>query len=70
MRIHCLAGILFTFLPATVQAFPPFRTTDAHTADPWELETRLGLLGFKRSGSANTYSSPLLRINFGIPQRI
>jgi hypothetical protein len=29
---------------ARVAAFPPYRSTDAGTADPWVLEPRLGLI--------------------------
>ena len=51
-------------------AFPPYRSTDAETADPWDLEGRLGLIRFTRDEGENAYASPLLRINFGLPQRV
>lgn len=51
-------------------AFPPYRSTDAETADPWDLEGRLGFVRFTRDEGENTYASPLLRINFGLPQRV
>ena len=51
-------------------AFPPYRTTDAGTADPWELEGRLGMLRLRRDRSENVYSSPLLRFNLGLPHAI
>ncbi len=49
-------------------AFPPYRSTDADTADPGTLEVRLGLLRIAREHQDNTYESPLLRINLGLPR--
>lgn len=51
-------------------AFPPDRTTDAGTADPGELEVRLGVLRLRRDRGDGIYSSPLLRLNFGLPRAI
>jgi hypothetical protein len=53
----------------TVQAmaFPPYRSTDADVADPWTLEARLGLLKLVRDEGQNSYTTPLLRLNLGIP---
>lgn len=43
-------------------AFPPYRSTDADTADPWWLEARLGLLSLSRDGEDTDYSPPLSRM--------
>lgn len=48
-------------------AFPPYRSTDAETAEPLVLEARLGLLRLRRAESTNSYSVPLLRLNYGLP---
>lgn len=56
--------------PGSVRAFPPYRSTDAETADPWSLEARLGLLRWAQDGEATAYSSPLLRLNFGLPHGV
>jgi hypothetical protein len=55
---------------ATAAAFPPYRSTDAETADPWVLEGRLGLIRFTRDEGQNTYTAPLLRVNFGLPHGV
>jgi hypothetical protein len=60
------AIFMMTF-PWRAAAFPPYRSTDADTAAPWMLETRLGLLRVQREGDETTYSSPLLRVNLGLP---
>jgi hypothetical protein len=52
---------------APASAFPPYRSTDADVADPWTLEGRLGLLKYVRDEGTNSYTTPLLRLNFGIP---
>jgi hypothetical protein len=62
--------ISFTSLSTTASAFPPYRSTDAETADPWTLEARLGLVRVVRDGDANEYTSPLLRVNLGLPSNI
>jgi hypothetical protein len=59
--------IAFTSLSTTASAFPPYRSTDAETADPWTLEARLGLVRIERDGDSNEYASPLLRANLGLP---
>ena len=51
-------------------AFPPYRSTDAGTADPWVLEARLGVLRLRRDRGDNVYSSPLLRLNLGLPHAV
>lgn len=50
--------------------FPPYRSTDAETADPWTLEARLGLFRITREGRHNAYASPLLRVNLGLPRNL
>ena len=62
-------ALLLTLLlwPAPLLAFPPYRSTDAETAAPWTLETRLGLLRVRHDGPDTTYISPLLRLNLGLP---
>jgi hypothetical protein len=52
------------------RAFPPYRSTDAETADPWTLEARLGLGRVERDGDVNEYTSPLLRLNLGLPRNV
>src|SRR5688572_7139822 len=60
-----LIALVVTSAPA--QAFPPYRSTDADVAEPWTLEGRLGLLKFVRDEGENSYTTPLLRLNLGIP---
>jgi len=62
-------ALLLTLLlwPAPLRAFPPYRSTDADTAEPWTLETRLGLLRVRHDGPDTAYISPLLRLNLGLP---
>ncbi len=63
-------GALFMLLATAASAFPPYRSTDAETADPWTLEARLGLARVEREGSRNAYASPLLRLNLGLPRNV
>lgn len=59
---------LFGLLSAPrAYGFPPYRSTDAETADPWTLEGRLGLFQIERERRENAYASPLLRFNLGLP---
>lgn len=51
-------------------AFPPYRSTDAGTADPWVFEARLGVLRLRRDRGDSVYSSPLLRLNLGLPHAV
>lgn len=65
-------GVQATLLAASLvsgaaHAFPPYKSTDADTADPWSLEFRLGLLQIERDVNRNTYLAPMLRLNFGLP---
>lgn len=50
--------------------FPPYRSTDAGTAAPGNLEVRLGLLGVERMDGDTAYGSPLLRMNLGLPKNL
>ncbi len=52
---------------APARGFPPYRSTDAAPADPWELEPRLGLLQIQRKRGDTELTSPLLRLNLGFP---
>jgi hypothetical protein len=63
-------GLLAFFCAVPAGAFPPYRSTDAGTADPWVFEVRLGLLRFRRDLGHSVYSSPLLRLNLGLPHAI
>jgi hypothetical protein len=64
-----LAALLATLTGAVpAQAFPPYRSTDAGTADTGVFEARLGLLRMRRDGGDNLYASPLLRLNLGLAQ--
>ena len=53
-----------------VAAFPPYKSTDAGTADPYVLEMRLGLIQLERVGEETTSISPLVRANFGLPGKL
>lgn len=48
-------------------AFPPYKLTDADTADPWTLEARVGIVQYTVDRNEGAYSSPLLRLNLGLP---
>jgi hypothetical protein len=63
-------ALLVLSAAAPVAAFPPYRSTDAGTADPWVFEARLGLLRLRRDRGASVYSSPLLRLNLGLPHAV
>jgi len=64
------AGLALCLTSARAGAFPPYRSTDAGTADPYVLEGRLGLIRYERDAGEDGFTSPLLRVNFGLPQRI
>ena len=67
----CVAAVMAGQLAAQrALAFPPYRSTDAETADPFVLEGRLGLIRYERDEGENVYTSPLLRVNFGLPKRV
>jgi hypothetical protein len=65
-----VAGAVLALSAAPAAAFPPYRSTDAAAADPWVFEARLGLLRLRRDRGDNLYSSPLLRLNFGLPRGV
>ena len=69
MRAACAAAVIVAVALSAprAKAFPPYRSTDADVADPWTLEGRLGLLKFVRDEGRNSYTTPLLRVNLGIP---
>ncbi|WP_293682953.1 hypothetical protein [uncultured Phenylobacterium sp.] len=54
-------------MPASAYAFPPYRSTDAGTADPHEVELRLGLGEIERDSGRTELLSPLLQANLGLP---
>ena len=64
----CLVSHNLCMAPAF--AFPPYRSTDANTADPYTLEVRLGLIRLNDTRSGTEILSPLSRINFGLPTKI
>jgi hypothetical protein len=68
-RLHAIITFALLGVVSTVPAgaFPPYRSTDAGTSDPWVLETRLGVLRLRRDRGDSAYSSPLLRLNLGLP---
>jgi hypothetical protein len=61
--------LLARMAPSPAWAFPPYRSTDADTADPWVLEARLGLLRVQRERGETAYSTPLWRGNLGLPHK-
>lgn len=50
-------------------AFPPYRSTDADTADPYTLELRVGLIKADHEAGDTEVAAPLLRANFGLPNK-
>lgn len=72
VRRQQIIGLLACILAihtTPVDAFPPYKTTDADTADPHTLELRLGLLQATRGDGDTEYASPLLRANLGLPNK-
>jgi hypothetical protein len=65
-----VVGLLAILSAPRAGAFPPYRSTDAGTADPWVFEGRLGVLRLRRDRGDNVYSSPLLRLNLGLPHAV
>lgn len=61
-----VAAVTSVGLASAASAFPPYRSTDAETAPPGVLETRLGLLRVEREDDDSRYQSPLLRVNLGV----
>ena len=71
LRSSLLVAVVVAFgvlCPGISGAFPPYRSTDAETAERFVLEARLGLLRLRRAQSTNSYSVPLLRLNYGLPK--
>lgn len=67
----CSAIVALLQLSASAAgAFPPYRSTDAETADAGQLELRLGLLKVEREDGDNSYTSPLLRANLGLVRNV
>lgn len=54
-------------MPTIAYAFPPYRSTDAGTADPHEVELRLGVMEIERDSGRTELLSPLLQANLGLP---
>ncbi len=52
--------------PLRAPAFPPYRSTDAETAETGELEVRRGLGRLERESADNEYTVPLTRVNLGL----
>lgn len=67
LALSIVAAGLATSFAAPSHAFPPYRSTDAGTADPYDLEVRLGLGQLQRKAGDTEVSSPQLRVNFGLP---
>lgn len=69
---------LLFFLPVLAQfvsphravAFPPYRSTDADTADPYTFELRVGLVKVEHDRDQTEILTPLLRANLGLPNKI
>ncbi len=64
-----LALIIIIYSPLA-EASPPYKTTDADTADPYNLELRLGIVQVEREDGSTDYVSPLMRANFGFPNKV
>ena len=69
----CLAYLLLLSAQfvetAPAEAFPPYRSTDADTADPFVLELRAGLVKVEHDRDETEVLTPLLRANFGLPNK-
>lgn len=68
-RLFVLLVVSLTFYSMPVAAFPPYKTTDADTADPYALELRFGLVQMEWAGGETKTVSPLIRANFGLPNK-
>lgn len=70
-RVLVYSSLAVLLLGASLaQAAPPYKTTDANTADPFVLEARLGFVQASRDRDNNEVLSPLLRTNFGLPGKV
>jgi hypothetical protein len=68
--LHNGSAIVLLLSAVSAHSAPPFKTTDANTADPYVLEARLGLLQASRDRDSNEILSPMLRTNFGLPGKV
>jgi hypothetical protein len=68
-RVPLVLALVTLGLAGSAAAFPPYRSTDADTAPPGTLETRVGLLRLEREDHENAYTTPLLRVNLGVAPR-
>ena len=66
--LHQLAALATAVvLPTSIAwSFPPYRSTDAETAEPGTVELRVGLARVEREDHDSSYASPLLRVNLGL----
>lgn len=69
MRRAALTFVLLVAGAPAADAFPPYRSTDAGTADEWVLEPRVGVR-VAREGEDDSVTAPSLRLNLGLPFRI
>lgn len=69
LHLVALAAVV-AFPTQAAWSFPPYRSTDAETAEPGSLEMRLGLLRVEREDHDDTYSTPLLRANLGLVENL
>lgn len=60
---------LLMFHAVGAAAFPPYRSTDADTAGPRELQLRIGLVKLDREEGDTKVITPLLRANLGLRNR-
>jgi hypothetical protein len=51
-------------------AFPPYRSTDADTADPNTLELRIGLIKWEHDSGESETATPLWRANVGLGNKV
>ena len=64
----CLSGLCANIAPAF--AFPPYRSTDADTADPSTLELRIGFIKWEYDNGESEASTPLWRANIGLGNKV
>lgn len=64
-----LALLIMASVVAPAQAFPPYRSTDADTADPHSIEVRAGVQTAFDDGDTETLF-PSLRVNLGLPGKL
>jgi hypothetical protein len=56
---------LMLILPECAQAYRPFSGTDASVAEPRQLETEVGPLGYERVGEERLLVIPELEVTYG-----